>query len=247
MSHQSVDNFGQFERRVQLQPILLQRGRSSLLPVDQNHHVCHLKADIVQRPHGLQNRSTAGDQILDHQTRLPGPESSLDRLLGAVILHLLPPHDHGHAVLQRNAGGNRKRSVRDAADHIVVGVGHGVVHSLGHFLQQLRVRDDHSEVDVDRRGDAALEREAAELDSLHIVQGQNQLVQRHAHESNSAPRPNLTTNAQFGRRILPRNQMAAVSVLPSAEKNAPSFVVCLEDLIGSVPELSRGQAFIHTA
>ena len=55
---------------------------------------------------------------LDDEAPVPGLEVPLQDLLGAVVLGLLPPDEHGDVLLHADDRGQGERGVGDSAHHV---------------------------------------------------------------------------------------------------------------------------------
>ena len=153
-------------------------GLAALLAVDEDHDVLNLEPHLVEGLHGLHDGRAGGYEILDDEAGLTRGEGALDGLLGAVVLHLLAPHKHGAVVVQAHARRDGEGGVGHAAHVVELRTVRleNVPHASGDRGEHVGVGHDHPEVDVDGAHDAGLELELAELDSLDLVQAEDEGV-----------------------------------------------------------------------
>ncbi|CAA7046158.1 unnamed protein product [Microthlaspi erraticum] len=160
---------------MELNPVLRQILPPSLLPINQHHRVANLETNGAKRRGGLENRGATGHEIFDDEASLILLEDSFDGFGGSVVFDLLTAHEHGDVVGDGDDGGDGESGVRDAADD-VEGCGRrkGRDESLGDLSEEGRVRDDETEVDVNRRVDSGFELEVAEFHGADVVELENQ-------------------------------------------------------------------------
>jgi hypothetical protein len=175
---EGLEHPGEGEDGVEAEVVALEPGLAALLAVDENDDILNLEANLVEGLDGLHDGGAGGDEVLDDEAGLSGGEGALDGLLGSVVLHLLAPHEHRAVVVQAHARRDGEGGVGHAA-HVVelraVRLEH-VPHAPGDGGEHVGVGHDHPEVDVDGAHDAGLELELAKLDSLDLVQAQDEGV-----------------------------------------------------------------------
>mmetsp|Transcript_41943 Transcript_41943/g.125514 ORF Transcript_41943/g.125514 Transcript_41943/m.125514 type:complete len:256 (-) Transcript_41943:274-1041(-) len=132
--HEHREQLLKCEGRVQLQPVLLQVLRPSLLPIDEHDDVLHHQLLLVERLQRLQHARAGRDKVLHDEAAVARLVRAFNRLLGAIILDLLAAHDHLHVEAKRHARRDRQRSVWDTADDIALNVLDAVPHHAGDLL-----------------------------------------------------------------------------------------------------------------
>mmetsp|Transcript_8030 Transcript_8030/g.49605 ORF Transcript_8030/g.49605 Transcript_8030/m.49605 type:complete len:229 (-) Transcript_8030:59-745(-) len=148
-----------------------------LFSINQHNYIIDLQAFSLEWFHRFHDRHTACHQVFDNETRLSGMESTFDGFFRPVIFHFLPPHQHGDIGVHRHDSGDGQCSVWNPTHDLVFRPFHGTVHGACHIGEQIGIRNDHPEVEIDGRHDATLEFEFSKLDRLHFVQSQHEFFE----------------------------------------------------------------------
>lgn len=156
---------------MKVDPILCQIFPPPLFSINHDNSIGDFKSDGAERSRRLKNGSSASNEILNNETNLVLLKRPLDSLSGAVVLDLLPAHEHGNIGSHGYAGSDGEGGIGDAADDVVAGGGgDGGGDCLGDLTEQGRVGDNEAEVDVDWGGDTGFELEIAEFHGGDVVE-----------------------------------------------------------------------------
>jgi hypothetical protein len=160
------------DRQHGVEPVAL-RGEAlapALLAVDQDDEILHHETRGLERLDRLELRRPIGDDVVDHDDPLAGLERALDPPPRAVRLLLAAGINERNAARQARGHRQGQAGVRDARDPIGLAAGDLGREEPAHLGQHLRMRDHHSQVDVEGRGDPGLEHELAEAHAADLVQ-----------------------------------------------------------------------------
>lgn len=149
---------------------------AALLAIEEHNHILDDHALVLQGCYSFEDAQAARDEVLDDDTLLAALENTFDDLLGAVALDLLAAHNHGLAALRGQQSSDRERSVRNAAQQIVVESSQLIEQQDHHVVQERREGDKDAKIDVDWRSDAALQLEFAKLDGAHVEEEEGQVL-----------------------------------------------------------------------
>lgn len=97
--------------------------------------------------------------------------NTFDGLGSSVVFHFFAAHEHGDGGVERDGGGYREGSVRDTAYEVKVCLGRERgEEGVGDLVEEGRVRDDETEVYVDRGEDPRFQLEVTEFNGRDFME-----------------------------------------------------------------------------